>query len=92
LCEGRRRAYGEIVPIQDAIAPVMFIGGGFMLGLLTGRWWVLFVCLIPGSWASLTYTNLEVDSWWFGIVFGAMTALGVLLGVAARRFAPRILR
>jgi hypothetical protein len=45
-----------------------------------------------GLWASLTYTNLEVDSWWFGIFFGAMTALGVLLGLAARRFAPRILR
>jgi hypothetical protein len=79
------------VPIQDAIAPVTFIGGGFILGLLTGRWWVPLVGLIPGIWAGLTYTSLEVDSWWFGVVFGAMTALGVLLGVAARRFAPRVL-
>jgi hypothetical protein len=80
------------VPIQDAIAPVTFIGGGLILGLLTGRWLVVLVCLIPGVWASLTYTNLEVDSWWFGVVFGAMTALGVLLGVGARRLAPRVLR
>jgi hypothetical protein len=80
------------MPIQDAIAPVMFIGGGFIVGLLTGRWWVLLVCLIPGVWAGVTYTSLEVNSWWFGVVFGAMTALGVLLGVGTRRLAPRVLR
>jgi hypothetical protein len=80
------------VPIQDAIAPGTLIGGGFVLGFLTRRWWVLVVALIPGMWAGLTYTSLEIDSWWFGIVFGAMAAFGILLGIAARRLAPRVFR
>jgi hypothetical protein len=80
------------VPIQDLIAPATLIGGGFLVGFLAGRWWVLVVALMPGVWAGLTYTSLEVESWWFGLVFGAMAALGVLLGVAVRRFAPHVLR
>jgi hypothetical protein len=44
------------------------------------------------GWAGLTFTDLEVPAVWIGFAFAGMGALGVLVGLAARRLVPRAFR
>lgn len=75
--------------LHDALAPVLFIGTGLLVGFVINRWWAVVLALLPFSWGTATVSKLEVPSLWFGIVFGAMSAFGLLLGVGTRRFLSR---
>ena len=72
--------------------PIVLIGGGFLLGLIIGRWWALIAPTALGVWAGLTFTDLEVSAVWLGFGFAGLAALGVLLGLGARRLAGRAFR
>jgi hypothetical protein len=72
--------------------PIILIGGGFLFGFLTGRWWALAAPAALGFWAGLTFTDLEVPAVWIGLAFAGMGALGVLIGLVARRLALQAFR
>jgi hypothetical protein len=72
--------------------PIILIGGGFLFGLIIGRWWAFAAPTALGVWAGLTFTDLEVPAIWMGFAFAGMAALGVLMGLVARRFALRASR
>jgi hypothetical protein len=67
--------------------PIVLIGGGFLLGLIIGRWWALTAPAALGLWAGLSFTNLEVPAAWIAFAYAGMGALGVLIGLVVRRFA-----
>jgi hypothetical protein len=82
-CPARRIGFRSIV------AFVIFVGLGAVVGFVTGRWWMLLV--VPPAtllFVGLIDSVLESDlHWWIALVESAFSALGISLGVLARRFA-----
>jgi hypothetical protein len=72
--------------------PIILIGGGFLFGLIIGRWWSFAAPTAVGLWAGMTFTELEVSAAWIGFAFAGMAALGVLAGLVARPFVFRAFR
>jgi hypothetical protein len=72
--------------------PIILIGGGFLLGLIIGRWWALVAPAALGLWAGASFTDLEVPAAWSGFAYAGMAALGVLAGLVARPFVFRAFR
>jgi hypothetical protein len=64
------------------------VGGGFVLGLVVGRWWLLVLPAGLGLWVGLT-EEIEIPGWFLGAAYAALSAAGVGLGVLARRLARR---
>jgi hypothetical protein len=60
-----------------------------VLGLLVGRWWTLLAAAGFGVWIGLR-EEVEVDGWWLGFGYSALSALGIVAGVLLRRFADRL--
>jgi ethanolamine transporter EutH len=62
--------------------------GGALLGALIGRWWALLAAVGLGVWVALA-SELEVSPLILGVLYGGLSAVGIALGVAVRRRAPR---
>jgi hypothetical protein len=71
---------------------IVVIGGGFLIGIVVGRWWAFLVPAVLGIWAGLTFTDLEVPAAWIGLIYAGGAAIGVLLGLVTRRALARSLR
>ena len=67
----------------------MLIAVGFILGLLVGRLWALTVAIGFGEWVA-TVSELEVPSWFFGLVYGAVGCVAIGTGIAVRRAIDRL--
>jgi hypothetical protein len=63
---------------------LVLVGGGFALGLIVGRWWLLVVPAGLGLWVGLS-EEVEVPGWFLGLAYAALSAVGVGLGVLVRR-------
>jgi uncharacterized membrane protein len=70
---------------------VLIVIGGLVVGLIVGRWWALIAAVGFGVWA-WTVSELEVPDWFIGLVYGLLAAIGIALGVIARRLAKRFLK
>ena len=55
-----------------------------MIGLAVGRWWALIAAVVFGGWI-WAVNEVEVPSWFLALAYGATAALGIALGVVARR-------
>jgi hypothetical protein len=58
--------------------------GGFVLGLVLGRWWALLVTVGLGLWVGLT-EEVEVSGSYLGLAYAGVSGLGIVLGIALRR-------
>jgi hypothetical protein len=58
--------------------------GGLVLGLVVGRWWALLASAGLGLWIAWT-TEVEVSASYLGLVYAAISGLGIVLGVVLRR-------
>ena len=75
---------GRGADAQRVIVPVL-IGGGFVLGLLVGRWWALAVPVGFGAWVAIVAGELEVPDWFLGLVEGGIGCVSVGVGIVVRR-------
>ena len=62
----------------------MLIVGGLVLGLVLGRWWALLASVGLGLWVGLT-EEIEVSGSYLGLVYAAISGLGIVLGIVLRR-------
>jgi hypothetical protein len=62
----------------------VLLAGGFVLGLVLGRWWALLASAALGLWVGLT-EEVEVSGSYLGLVYAAISGLGITLGVLLRR-------
>lgn len=63
---------------------LVLVGGGFVAGLLVRRWWALVLPAGLGIWIGLS-EEIEVPGWFLGLVYGALGAAGVGLGILVGR-------
>ena len=76
--EGRRRVD------TYAVLYAVFVFGGFILGLIVGRWWALAAAAALGAWIAVN-TEVEIPHWILGAWYAALSAAGIAAGVAIRR-------
>ena len=60
------------------------LGGGFLLGLIVGRWWALVAAVGVGV-ALGVMSELELPAVFVGFVSGVIAAIGVCAGVITRQ-------
>lgn len=63
---------------------LIFAGGGFLLGLIVGRWWIRFAAIAVGLGMGLT-EETEIAGALYGLMAGLLALGGISLGVALRR-------
>jgi hypothetical protein len=59
--------------------------GGLVVGLLVGRWWIVFAPLAFGVWVAATTDVDEVPPWFLGLTYALAGVMGGLVGVFVRR-------
>ena len=60
--------------------------GGFLLGLLAGRWWSLLVPIVFGLFVwSMWADDHEVNAEAIGLFFGTIATVGTAIGVLVRK-------
>jgi hypothetical protein len=59
--------------------------GGFILGLVVGRWWALAAAAALGAWIAVN-TPVEIPTWILGAGSATLAAVGIAAGVAGRRW------
>jgi len=64
---------------------LIIIGIGFLIGLAIGRWWALGIAAGFGIWIGVETHVDEVPHWFLGLADGAIAALCIAAGIAARR-------
>src|SRR5215207_7287360 len=82
-CGRTAAGYGESMAF-----PVMLGVRGFVFGVIIGRWWASLGAVAVGIWAAVTHADTKFRRGDGGI-FGGATAIGIVGGVAVRRFAFR---
>ncbi len=70
------------------MALLIVFGAGLLVGFLVGRWWALAAPVGLGIWAA-SGSELEVPSWYIGLVYSVAAAAGVVAGVLLRRLGRR---
>jgi hypothetical protein len=68
----------------DEVVEAVVFGGGFLMGLLVGRWWALLAAVGFGVWIAAT-VHVEVPAWFLGMGCAAIAGVGIAGGVGARR-------
>jgi hypothetical protein len=63
----------------------IFVGGGFLFGLLVGRWSALLGAIVVGLVVGLT-EEIELSGALFGLLVGLIALGGIATGVALRRY------
>ena len=66
----------------------MGIVGGFLVGILFGRWWALLVAVGTGVWIALV-EEVDLPGWVIGGGYAVVVGAGIALGVAARKMLRR---
>ena len=66
------------------------IGGGFVLGLIVGRWWSLAAAAAVGVWLGLWSEVDEVPSWYYGIASAVVASASISAGILVRRVVHRL--
>ena len=61
----------------------MLIAGGFILGLLVGRW-ALVAAVGVGVWVAV-YSEVDVPGWFLGIGYCAVASVGIGASLLVRR-------
>jgi hypothetical protein len=64
---------------------LIFVGGGFLFGLLVGRWWALLGAIVVGLVVGLT-EEIELSGAFFGLLVGLIALGGIATGVVLRRY------
>lgn len=62
----------------------MLVVGGFVFGLVVGRWWALIGAAGLGIWVALV-TEVEVPHAFLGVGYSALAGAGIAAGVALQR-------
>jgi hypothetical protein len=65
------------------------VGGGFVLGLIVGRWWALTAAAVVGVVAAL-FEEIELEGWFLGLLYAVLAAVGISVGILTRHFAGRL--
>jgi hypothetical protein len=65
------------------------VAGGFVLGLILGRWWALIAAAVVGVLAAL-FEEIELEGWFLGLLYAVLAAIGISIGILTRRFASRL--
>jgi hypothetical protein len=63
--------------------------GGLVIGLLAGRWWIVFAPVAFGAWVATATEVDEVPPWFLGLAYGLAAVIGAVVGVYVRRVAVR---
>jgi hypothetical protein len=66
------------------IVVVVLICSGLAVGLVLGRWWALLTSVAVGLWIGLS-NEVDVPGWYLGLVYAALSGLGIAAGVLLRR-------
>jgi hypothetical protein len=64
---------------------VVVLLGGFVIGLLAGRWWSIGAPVAFGVWVATVTEVDEVPPWFLGLGYALAGVIGVLVGVSVRR-------
>jgi hypothetical protein len=65
------------------VIALVFFGLGVVIGVAVGRWWALALALGPALWVGIG-ADVDVPDWVLGLLYFAITAAGIALGVALR--------
>jgi hypothetical protein len=65
------------------------VGGGFLLGLILGRWWALIAAAAVGVLAAV-FEEIELEGWFLGLMYAVLAAVGISIGILTRHFARRL--
>jgi hypothetical protein len=68
---------------RNIVVPVLLVGG-FVVGLVVGRWWVLLLAAGIGLWIGVS-EEVEVPGWYLGTGYAAVSGFAMALGVLLRR-------
>jgi hypothetical protein len=66
------------------VLELIFAGGGFLLGLVVGRWWIRLAAIPVGVPIGLI-EETEISGALFGLLAGLLSLAGIACGVALRR-------
>lgn len=67
---------------------LLIAGAGMLVGLIVGRWWALLGSIAVGIWIGF-HSDVELPSWFLGVAYAALSAVGIAVGIAVRRYARR---
>jgi len=79
------------VPIDTRVWALIPLGG-FVLGLVLGRWWALVAALPLGAWILLTNELEGHIGAWVASMLSLLLACAIAAGVALRRLNDRRVR
>jgi hypothetical protein len=79
------------------VAVVVVIAGGFLLGLLVGRWWTLAAPIAFAVWDAATrrvdpFGAADISWGAAAFVISVWASVGVVLGLALRRIGVALLK
>jgi hypothetical protein len=66
------------------VVEAVLLVGGFLVGLMVGRWWALIAALAVGAWIAAV-SEVEVPSLYLGVVYAVLSGLGIAAGISLRR-------
>jgi hypothetical protein len=86
-----RRSYSRGAPTGGEASYVgpSYVGlvfGGFILGLIVGRWWALAVPAGFGAWIAVNTPIEDVPPWFLGAGLAALPAVGIAASVGVRHW------
>ena len=67
----------------------MLLVGGFVLGVLAGRWWAFAVPVGFGVWVAIV-SELEVPGWFLGLLYCGIGCASIAVGIVVRRSIHRL--
>jgi hypothetical protein len=91
LCRARHRRWSSAVRRvwnTGEVVEAVVLSGGFLVGLLVGRWWALLAAVGLGVWIAAT-VDVEVPAWFLGLGYAAIAGVGIAAGVGARQIMRR---
>ena len=73
---------------REAVLTAFLLLGGFLVGLVIGRWWALLAAVVVGLWITAV-TEVEVPHSVLGVGYAAISEVGIAAGLAVRRGTSR---
>jgi hypothetical protein len=61
------------------------LAAGLVIGVITGRWWIVLAPIVFGVWIAVTTDVDEVPPWFLGLAYAVAGVVGVLIGAFVRR-------
>jgi hypothetical protein len=64
---------------------LVLVSAGFLFGAFLGRWWALLAAVAAGVWIASSTEIEAVPSWYLGLVYSGLSAVGISAGILVRR-------